>query len=131
MTEQEIFDTVVTHLRKQGCKAIAARTYGNGPGKFETKGCMYRTPDGLKCAAGCLITDKDYDPKFEFTGVANRLSFVGKYFMSRFSSDEISLIRELQDIHDHFLTSDWESAFTKLAARHGLTYTTLTLGNDP
>lgn len=55
LTAQSIFDTVAWHLIKQGRPAWAK----NGSG-----GCMYRTPDGLKCAIGCLIADDEYRPEY-------------------------------------------------------------------
>jgi hypothetical protein len=53
MTEQEIFDTVVRHLKKQGRRAV------------DRGQCVYRHPEGLKCAVGCLISDAEYYPRME------------------------------------------------------------------
>ena len=47
LSNQEIFDKVVTHLRQQGRPAI-------DPG---TKHCQYRVEDGTKCAVGCLLDE--------------------------------------------------------------------------
>jgi len=48
MTKQEIFDTAVIGVLKQG-----------GP-SLDVKGkCAYRGEDGMKCAVGFLISDKD------------------------------------------------------------------------
>lgn len=44
-TNQEIFDTCLTHLRAQGRRSIDPIS------GF----CVYRGPDGLKCAIGALI----------------------------------------------------------------------------
>jgi hypothetical protein len=63
-TPQEIFDIVSTHLltqkrqARQGCDAE-----GNGSGI-----CVYRSPEGLKCAVGCLIDDQHYKPIMEKAG---------------------------------------------------------------
>ena len=51
MFAQEIFDTVVEHLRRQGHRAYK-----------EEYGCLYRLENGDKCAVGCLIPDHLYDP---------------------------------------------------------------------
>ena len=56
-TQQQIFDQVARHLLKQGKRAVSAQ------GR-----CKYRTDDGLKCAAGCLISDEEYDQNFEMRG---------------------------------------------------------------
>lgn len=113
MTEQEIFNTVVRHLRKQGAPAQSG---------FEGT-CMYRAPGGLKCAAGCLIPDEDYDPKFEGNSVFG--PNVNPYFSKRFSNNQISLIRELQEIHDDRDIQNWEFDFKRLAKRWKLEVPTL------
>lgn len=48
MTKQEIFDQVCEHLARQKRRSANAR--GN---------CLYRGPDGLMCAVGCLLTDEE------------------------------------------------------------------------
>lgn len=53
-TEQEVFDQVVEHLKKQRVRCVDNHGF-----------CRYRGRDGLKCAAGCLISDDEYDPKLE------------------------------------------------------------------
>jgi len=53
MTEQEIFDAVVRHLKKQGRRAL------------NKDQCVYRGSNGLKCAVGCLISDAEYTPSME------------------------------------------------------------------
>lgn len=52
MTKQEMFDKVAEHLLKQG-----------GPAWDNM--CMYRAPNGRKCAAGCLIPDNLYRKEWE------------------------------------------------------------------
>lgn len=47
MKPQEIFDKVSQHMINQNQFAM----YGNE--------CQYYTPHGLKCAAGCLLTDDE------------------------------------------------------------------------
>ena len=54
MTQQEIFDTVLAHLRKQGKASMSG-----------ADSCRYRGPDGTACAVGCLIPDELYDPLIE------------------------------------------------------------------
>ena len=50
MTNQQVFDTCLTHLRAQGRRSTDPIS------GF----CMYRGPDGLKCAIGALIPDTAY-----------------------------------------------------------------------
>jgi hypothetical protein len=56
MTKQEIFDKVWNHFVVE-----------NNPPAMDTerRSCRYRTHDGLKCAVGILIPDKEYLPVIE------------------------------------------------------------------
>jgi hypothetical protein len=104
MKAQEIFDTVVTHLRKQGCCAESAVGH-----------CMYRAPNGLKCAAGCLITDNEYS-----------LAMEGKPFFKIAPprlKEHTNLICDLQSVHDSIEIQNWENRFAYIAANHYLKYT--------
>lgn len=49
-TAQQVFDQVLNHLREQGKQSRCEIT----------KGCVYRSDAGLKCAAGALIADDEY-----------------------------------------------------------------------
>ena len=48
MNIQEIFDTVSVHLLTQNEKSQESDFY---------RSCLYRGPNGTKCAVGCLIKD--------------------------------------------------------------------------
>lgn len=117
MTPQEIFDAVCDHLAKQ--KKRAAREHG---------GCYYRTPDGLKCAVGCLIPDELYDRRMDsfydddednyagnFHQVADGIR-IGIYSKDlRWMLDHINLLCDLQSVHDDGMRWTDESEM-----RHGL-----------
>ena len=107
-TAQEVFDQITQHLLKQG---KAARS-GTGA-------CRYRTENSegvLKCAAGCLIADDEYNRMFEYVAW-NDLVNDGKV-----PSDHCQLIRDFQIIHDSIIPGDWLSSFKDIAARHDLKY---------
>lgn len=53
-SKQEAFDTAMEKLLAQGC--VSADEDGQ---------CLYRNPNGNKCAIGHLIPDEFYDPLFE------------------------------------------------------------------
>lgn len=53
MNIQEIFDTVSVHLLTQNEKSQESSFYSS---------CLYRGPNGTKCAVGCLIKDEFYQP---------------------------------------------------------------------
>lgn len=102
---QETFNTVVTHLRNQGCKSQ------------DDKQCMYRGPNGTKCAAGCLIPDSKYDPSFENSQVTeSRIATV-----IRSEGHDLFLVRELQKIHDNVPTQGWEYRLAAIAISFRLT----------
>lgn len=62
---QKTFNTIVDHLYKQGCASV------NDAGQ-----CLYRGPNGTKCAIGCLIPDDIYTKSME--GIS--LVFIGLKF---------------------------------------------------
>lgn len=125
MTNQEIFDKTVAHLRAQGEKAVLP----NGQ-------CCYRTEkDGkvLKCALGCHIPDDKY--QFKFEGVALTVgsendngsllfrSFRNFMYDLGFTRENLELLRELQTVHDGVPVERWEESFQSRAALFNLIYT--------
>lgn len=48
-TAQQVFDQAALHLLTQNRKS-----------KEDTK-CAYRTKEGLRCAAGCFISEEEYE----------------------------------------------------------------------
>jgi hypothetical protein len=97
MTEQEIFDTVATHLLTQGKRA---GVYGDpdkdqNPTKFF---CQYRAPDNCKCAVGCLIPDNQYIPDMEGQNCeGSKVQYVLRVCGLK---DHVLLLGSLQNIHD-------------------------------
>jgi hypothetical protein len=90
MNEQEIFNTVVRHLGKQGVQSL---------NEFE---CAYRTSDGLSCAAGCLIPDELYHSDIEGFIVGDMLFSKHPYLVEALPwfKENWKLIRRLQNAHD-------------------------------
>lgn len=131
MTEQEIFDTVLTHLREQG-KASTNRSGG----------CRYRGEGGTTCAVGCLIPDELYDPLIEGLSVVGIIEIdVPEYrqdqtqellpilarIKNHIGAEHLPLLCELQDAHDMDLfNSDlaaWEEEMHRIARAFRLKYT--------
>lgn len=92
MELQEAFDTVVTHLYTQKKRA------------FTSSSCLYRTPEGLKCAAGCLIPDELYDIEMEGAPfyALNKYQNIVDHFNNPWLNNVrfVDLIQRLQDAHD-------------------------------
>lgn len=105
MNNQEVFDQVVRHLRKQGCQSR------------ENGMCQYRGPEGRKCAAGILIPDSKYRPELEGFRVGD--CGISDIFLAQ--NINLEFLSELQYTHDTFEPTEWESRFVILAKQHNLT----------
>lgn len=94
MTNQEIFTKVYQAILEQGHPSGQIEINNDGDTIFA---CKYRGPNGDKCAAGHMIPDEFYDPSFEgvnFHIIENKIKQLG------FSVENLSLIEDLQEIHD-------------------------------
>ena len=91
MSRQEMYDLMMAHLRNQKVRS-------------ETKsGCMYRGPNGLKCAIGALIPDSMYNEKME----GRSPEFLYENFKKlRIRKKDIDFLNDMQELHDTFLGSD-------------------------
>lgn len=113
MNLQETFDTVVNHLRSQNGKSRILTT--------DREICLYRSPEGLKCAAGCLIPDEYYVPEMERNGWGDVvLCFDLPDHLK--DSDSVDLVSLLQFVHDHVCVSFWEFKFKEIAKSRELVY---------
>ena len=85
MTPQEIFNTVSIHLinQKQCSRDINV--------------CLYRGPNGLKCAVGCLIPDDMYDSKMEGKTI---FTILVEFKLPSYFKENIKLMSNLQNVHD-------------------------------
>ena len=110
MNDQEIFNTVATHLLRQGIKSTSI------VGK-----CSYRGQLDTKCAIGCLIDDKYYSTNLEgfrvnggtvSRAVAKSLGFY----------PDMYLLSELQMIHDLFKVEEWRRELQQLAKKLNLSF---------
>jgi hypothetical protein len=109
-TVQQVFDHVTGHLLTQLAKSTGEMPDG------EDEGCLYRHPEGLKCAAGCLIADNEYS-----TGLENQTwSYLASH--KRVPADHSWLITELQEVHDLNEVEAWYDALLQLSHRHGLLF---------
>lgn len=100
-TSQQVFDQVAVHLLKQ-----------NATSELHSGDCAYRGLNGLKCAAGCLISDDEYKQDFEgcrWNDIAGK------------GSNHFDLIRELQVLHDFYEPVYWREKLSFIANDFGLT----------
>lgn len=113
-TAQQVFDQVKNHLLKQNAISV-------GP-----EGCAYRSGwEGQKmmCAAGCLISDEEYDERGSFImDGSNNTSWEYHVKKGRVPKEHFELIKSLQVIHDNYDVEEWPAQLKELAAYHGLVY---------
>ena len=101
---QQVFDQVATHLLTQNEKSMADN------GRY----CAYHAQSGLKCAAGCLIAENEYQHDFEDQGWCS-LSSHGKV-----PPKHDKLIDELQTLHDESDAENWKRELTEFATENSL-----------
>jgi len=96
MNKQEIFDTAVRGLRKQGAPGYDNHASGGQ--------CRYLSGEGNKCAVGILFNEKELRHYAKYSGGISALvvdSRLNKNFELRpFFYDEQDLLVDLQDAHD-------------------------------
>lgn len=106
MTAQEIFDTVSKHLLSMNKRAGKEETNSYGALDFM---CMYRDPDGGKCAFGVLIPDDLYSEEMErrtaFSLLTNGSG--GEQKLQDLFYEHCDLIMALQNVHD--LRINWDN----------------------
>jgi hypothetical protein len=128
MTEQEVYDTIMAHLRRQGSRSMLSEAQVNNPSfpsfySDPESTCAYRSPDGKKCAAGVMITDEEYSSRMEGINIAGVLGREDcPASLKERITPHFNLISDLQFIHDKVDVVDWEYEFRKLATRYHLNY---------
>lgn len=119
MTKQEAFDASTGHLIRQARKSANTGIYSG-----DTTQCLYRGPDGSKCAVGALLTDEEVEhmrlkmgPDFN----SKRISVVVRYCtVPSLAGLDVVFLCSLQDIHDNNAVRDWPGALRFFAKKYGL-----------
>ena len=108
LTKQDIFNIVANGMLKQGKKS-------------EDRGsssCLYRGPNGLKCAIGMLMPDNLYDSIME--GQSASESDVMKTLNVPNTVAFADFLDNLQGVHDDHLPNDWDRELVNFAHHYGL-----------
>lgn len=110
-TAQDIFDAVAKHLLSQKRKALCPYT------KWEENACRFRTTEGLACAVGCLLTDKEAQKLDNTSGGISALIYskTAPERIHRFSQ----LLTDLQRLHDTSWPEVWPSRLMEMAITQG------------
>lgn len=91
-----ILDRVERHLLRQMRQAR----------RSDSAACAYRTPDGLMCAVGCLISEAHYRPSLEGV-ICLRLCDAIEKSIGRDVTGQVGLLERLQRIHDNTKPTSW------------------------
>src|SRR4029079_15000816 len=113
-TEQEVFDQVKNHLLRQNKKCTKIIN--------ESSFCAYRNENGDKCAAGCFISDDEYN-----NFIKNEINIESKGWKQLVSVEitpvkHSDLIYRLQNIHDGYQPESWPDRLNELAQQLNLKY---------
>ncbi len=82
--------------------------------------CAYRSEDGtLCCAAGCFISDSQYNPEFEHK------SWEALYEGHVVPDNHMDLIQALQYIHDENPPEMWPRELIRMAVSHNFSLVTV------
>ena len=121
---QELFDTTLFHLRKQGCAAMMENPNQDGGNPSNPPDiCAYRGKNGSKCAAGIHISDDMYMPSME----GKPIKYINAKYHLGFTANETALLVEMQGAHDCELeiklVFEWEERMAQIANNFNLNYT--------
>lgn len=120
-SRQEIFSQVATHLLTQNKKSLKANEFGH-------RICMYRDDNGLSCAVGSLISDKEYVKIKEITDIENSTwqsvtAIIAPMYPNTCEHEQ--LIVDLQEVHDQYVETNWRQQLVMLAFKNGLKMPTI------
>lgn len=112
MNNQEAFNRIVTHLRKQG---QASRRVISCLGES----CAYRGEHGMRCAVGVLLTDEFYRASME--GLQVLSDEVSAVIKKALPDVDLMLLDRMQAIHDNYDPHRWEMGWEIVAQDFKLT----------
>lgn len=108
MSKQATFNRVARHLLRQGRRAKAGTL------------CVLHAEDGSRCAAGVLVTRRDYRPDWEEYSGVESYSLSGLCVYLKEKGHHLGLVDDLQHVHDHVAPSRWAAALRRVAKRRKL-----------
>lgn len=102
---EELFLKAAKHLLKQNAQSMSDGM------------CLYRGPCGRMCAVGAIITEEAYHPSIEGVSVEIEEVRIALYesLGRRLSTEELTMLRLLQYVHDKHSPAIWLDELTKVA----------------
>ena len=115
MELQTIYNQCAAHLLRQ-----AKASYDD-----VGEACLYRGPDGMKCAVGYFIRDDQYHENLEGYDAKDEELYgpLASYLGKAPSPGQSALLFDLQRAHDHYLKCGldyWASRMIEIAKQYGL-----------
>lgn len=103
---RRIYKKVRKHLLKQGRRCVGPSSVGS-----TTERCLYRGPNDLQCAVGCLIKDWHYVPSLEGKGADDMfvIAAVEQSLGVELGSENQCLLERLQMVHDSTPPVKWRT----------------------
>jgi len=102
-TEQEIINQVSENLVRQNEKCVD-----------ENGLCVFRGKNNMKCAAGHLISDKEFDNLIQIDGISNNSGWLALICKGVAPKKHGRLIICLQQIHDTSPKERWGENFKRM-----------------
>ena len=116
LSDQEAFNIIVSHLKRQGCMSMLEK---------DDRVCAYRGKSDKMCAIGALIPNSMYYHDMENHGIYYILSDMKNKHWSEliefFSELNMDLLNSMQDIHDYCDVDSWDTCFSEIATKYNLT----------
>lgn len=112
LTAQMLFDDLARHLLTQGKRSLTYRA-----DSVFSESCAYRGDGGLRCPVGAAILDHEYTPAMEGCPV---VELATRGLLPSRLKTHVTLLRDLQNVHDGYEPPDWRSALWRVAMRCGL-----------
>ena len=123
LSMQHIFDKAAVGMLRQKQQSM------NAAGDA----CVYRAPDGCKCAVGFLIEDEHYDAFFEGPAIGSaginadqrkKIHLLKKALrnskVNTLDPKVLGLLEELQYVHDDFMEHSWSAELNRVAEQFDL-----------
>lgn len=109
LSAQRVFDMSVNHLRKQKARSMSP----GGPNEYPV--CAYRGEQGMMCAAGIFLNDRD-------AKLCEGKSWDWLADNKMVPTNHHNLIVALQCCHDYLIVPEWETRLKKIARDFNLIY---------
>lgn len=125
-TAQEVFDQVAHHLLTQNQKSV--NVFDDEEAVVAKEACLYRgisiSNKVLKCAAGCLISDEEYEKLNTLLpeGTIEHNGWNSLVHLGLLPEAHFLLISNLQAIHDNSDVDYWTSSLINFAKQWKLDY---------